>query len=162
VYPQFVFEEGPQLDARILESVGLRSALVTATLHVDHGVVTERGFGMSVALPVSNWTIPEGSFWLRVDNGSGYWPTLDVASFEGTTLHSASSFDVEKNPYRGFVQRRTTLEASFTPEEAPEEKAALMDFHFDCITRWTACTNRGDLLPRAADEFEGGGPYLKK
>ena len=58
IYPGFVFEEGPHLGARILESLGLRSAGVSATFHVVHGIVTEKGFGMSAALPVSNWITP--------------------------------------------------------------------------------------------------------
>ena len=154
IYPGFVFEEGPHLGARILESLGLRSAGVSATFHVVHGIVTEKGFGMSAALPVSNWITPNGGFWLKDEIGSTYWPSIDVASFEGAKLRGATPFTIGRNPYRGFVQRRILLEASFTPEEAPTEQAALMDFHFDCITRWKGCTNRAQILPQAESEFE--------
>lgn len=154
VYPAFVFEEGPHLGARILEVSGLRSAAVTAGFHVVHGVVTDKGFGMSVALPVSKWITPEGGFWLTDKTGSSYWPSLDVASFEGVNLRDATPYAIAKHPNRGFIQRRTVLEASFTPEEAPAEQAALTDFHFDCITRWVACSSREELLPSAEEEFK--------
>lgn len=154
VYPAFVFEEGPHLSARTLELLGLRSAAVTARFDMVLGVVTNKGFGLSVALPVSEWISPGDSFWLAEKNGSGYWPSLDVASFEGVKLRGTTAFGITRHPNRGFIQRRTTLEASFTPEEAPAEQAALMDFHFDCITRWVACSSVKELLPRAEEEFK--------
>jgi hypothetical protein len=154
VYPAFVFEDGPHLTTRILELSGLRSAAVTASFHVVHGVVREKGFGMSVALPVSKWITPKSGFWLTDRIGSTYWPSLDVASFEGTKLRGANPSTVAKHPNRGFIQRRTILEASFTPEEIPAERAALTDFHFDCITRWVACSSLEELLPRAEEEFK--------
>jgi hypothetical protein len=154
VSPQFAFEGGPHPGARILELLGLRSAGVTATFHVVHGVVTDKGFRMSVALPVSDWITPNGGFWLKDKIGSTYWPSIEVASFEGVKLRGASAFTIGKYPNRGFVQRRILLEASFTPEEVPAEQAALMDFHFECITRWKACTSRAQILPQADAEFE--------
>lgn len=154
VSPDFVFEEGPHLYGRILELLGLRSATVTATFHVMHGVITNKGFGVEVALPISKWITPGGGFWLKDIVGSSYWPSLDVATFEGAKLRGANPFFIAKHPNRGFIHRRIRLEASFTPEESLSEQAALMDFHFDCITRWTACTSREELLPRAVEESE--------
>lgn len=153
VYPAFVFKEGPHLSARILELLGLRSAAVTARFDLEHGVITNKGFGMSVALPVSKWIAPGDSFWLKEKNGSAYWPTLDVASFEGIKLRGATPFQIVRHPNHGFIQRRTILEASFTPAETPAEQAALMDFHFGCITRWAACSSVEELLPKAEEEF---------
>ncbi|MGA3046809.1 MAG: hypothetical protein ABSD67_09325 [Terracidiphilus sp.] len=153
VYPAFVFEEGPHLSARTLELLGLRSAVVSARFDIVRGVVTNKGFGMSVALPVSKWIGPRDSFWLMEKNGSAYWPSLDVASFEGVNLRGTTPFGITRHPNRGFVQRRTILEASFTPEEAPAERTALMDFHFDCFTRWVACSSVEELLPKAEEEF---------
>jgi hypothetical protein len=153
IYPTFVFEEGPHLSARTLELLGLRSAAVTARFDIVHGAITNKGFGMSVALPVSKWIDPGDSFWLMEKNGSAYWPSLDVASFEGVKLRGTTPFDITRHPNRGFIQRRTILEASFTPEEDPAEQTALMDFHFDCITRWVACSSGEELLPRAEEEF---------
>jgi hypothetical protein len=121
---------------------------------IVHGKVTSKGFGMSVALPVSQWITPGGGFWLQRKVGSTYWPSLDVASLEGVKLRGASSYTIAKYPNRGFIQRRIRLEASFTPEEPPEEKAALMDFRLECLTRWSPCMNRKEMLPRAEEEFE--------
>ncbi len=156
VYPDFMFEEGPHIGARVLQLVGLRSAGVTARFHVTHGRVTEKGFGMSVALPVNTWITPGGDFWLREKYGSAYWPTLDVAFREGAKPDSTPDQFAE-HPNRGFIQRRILLEASFTPEESSEEQAALTDFHFNCITRWRPCMARGEILPRAEEEFEAEG-----
>jgi hypothetical protein len=156
VYPDFVFVEGPHLGARALQLVGLRSAGVTARLRVSHGLVTRKGFGMSVALPVSKWITPGGDLWLREKNGSSYWPTLDVA-FQEKAKPDSTPDQFAEHPNRGFIQRRILLEASFSPQESPDEQAALTDFHFDCITRWRPCTNRSEILPRAVEEFEAEG-----
>jgi len=160
VYPGFVFEEGPHLGVRALELVGLRSASVSARFHVVHGVVTNKGFRMDVALPVSRWISPESGFWLKDEVGSAYWPSLDASFFEGAKLRQTNYAQLEEHPNRSFIQRRILLEASFTPEESLEEQAALIDFHFNCLTRWTACTNRGELLLRAEEEFEAEGREL--
>jgi hypothetical protein len=154
--PQFVLEEGPHIGARALELFGLRSSSVFARIEIVHGKVTSKGFGMSVALPVSQWITPEGGLLLQSKIGSTYWPSLDVASFEGVKLRGASSYTIAKYPNRGFIQRRIRLEASFTPEESPEEKAALMDFQLECLTRWAPCRSRKEILPRAEEEFESG------
>ena len=152
VYPAFVFEEGPHIGARLLQLVGLRSAAVSARFHVVHGIVTNKGFGYSVALPVSQWITPGGGFWLKDRIGSTYWPTLDVAFREAAKLGDSIPYTIGMHPNRSLIHRRTTLEVHFTPEEAPEKQAALTDMRFDCITRWTACSNRGELLPAAAAE----------
>jgi len=158
VSPDFVLAEGPHLGGRVLELVGLRSAVVTASFHVVHGVVTNKGFGMDVALPISKWITPGGGFWLKADRvGGTYWPSLDVAAFEGAKLRGSTPFQIAKHPNHGFVRRRIRLEASFTPEESLAEQTALMDFHFDCITRWTACAGIEEILPRAEEEFVADG-----
>jgi hypothetical protein len=150
VYPEFGFEEGPHIGVRILELVGLRSAAVSARFRVVHGVVVNKGFGYSVALPVSRWITPGGDFWLKDRIGSTYWPTLDVAFRESAKLGESIPYAIAIHPNRSLVHRRTILEVHFTPEEAPEERAALTDMRFDCISRWIACSNREELLPAAA------------
>lgn len=152
--PQFVFEEGPHLGARTLELLGLRSSSVFARFAILNGKVTSKGFGMSVALPVNRWITPEKGFWLKDEIGSTYWPSIDAGSFEGITLRNSVFYDTSKHPNRTFIMRRIRLEASFTSEESPEERAALMDFRFDCLTRWTPCMSRKEILPRAEEEFE--------
>jgi len=82
------------------------------------------------------------------------WPSLDVGSVEGVKLRTTNFNNIAKHPNRGFIQRRTALEVSYTPEESQEIQAALMDFHLECLTRWTPCLNRKEILPRAEDEFE--------
>lgn len=154
VYPNFGFEQGPHLVTRALELGGLRSAGITAQFHVVHGVVTNREFGVSSALPVKSWITPGGDFWLRDKIGSTYWPTLDVAFREGAKLDVGNSYLIARHPNHGLIHRRTILEVHFTPDETPEEQSALTDFRFDCLTRWTACSSRGELLPRAAAEDE--------
>src|ERR1035437_8359890 len=100
---------------------------------------------MSVALPFRDWGVPDGT----------YWPSLDVGSSEAATLRDYNPHFHATRRDHALVQRMITLEANFTPEESPEERAALMDFHFDCITRWFPCLSRAQLLPRAEEEFEG-------
>jgi hypothetical protein len=142
--PQFVYEGGPHIGGRILGHVGLRSTRVSAGFHVAKGVVTNKSFGMEVALPIRDWMTSDGV----------YWPSLDVGSSESATLRDDNPHFHASRPNRSFVQRRITLEANFTPEESPEERAALMDFRFDCITRWSPCLSRAEILPRADEEFE--------
>jgi len=152
LYPSFVLEEGPHLGARTLELVGLRSGGVAARLHVAHGVVTSKEFRLDVTLPVSQWIRPGSRFWLSSEVGT-YWPSLSVASSEDVNIPSSSSRS-DEHPNRSFIQRRINLLASFTPNESPEERAALTDFHFNCITSWSPCASRRELLPSAEDEFE--------
>jgi hypothetical protein len=84
--------------------------------------------------------------------GSTYWPTLDVAFREAAKLGDSIPYTIAMHPNHSLIHRRTILEVHFTPEEAPEEQAALTDMRFDCITRWAACSSRGELLPAAATE----------
>jgi hypothetical protein len=151
--PSSVLENGPRLGTRILEAVGLHSSGAIATFEVKHGVVAMKKFTLTTALPVSKWTTPESRFWLQASKvGSTYWPSVDVTALEANEIQS-TSVQIIRHPNRSFLRRRITLEASFTPNESAEERAALMDFHFDCITRWFPCTSRQELLPRAEAEF---------
>jgi len=154
VYPAFLFGEGPHFGTRLLELIGLRSAAATAEFRVVHGTVINKGFGIDVALPVSHWIVPEGGFWLTDRLGSTYWPSLEVAFSERTILNYSNAYSLAKHPNRSIVQRRIQLLAEFTPEESTEEQSSLTDFRFDCITRWTACSSRRELLPKAEEEFE--------
>jgi hypothetical protein len=124
--------------------------------------VTNKGFGYSVALPVSQWITPGGFFWLKDRIGSTYWPTLDVAFREAAKLGDSTPYTIAMHPNHSVIHRRTILEVHFTPEEAPEEQAALTDMRFDCITRWIACSNRGELLPAAAMEDDADSQQWEK
>jgi hypothetical protein len=153
-YPGFVSEPGPHIGTRVLELVGLRSAGVTASFRVAHGTVISKEFGIDVALPVRRWITPEGGFWLTSKAGGTYWPSLDASFLGSVTQTYRNAYALERHPNRAIIQRRIQLLASFTPEESPEEQAALTDFRFDCITRLTACSSRAELLPRAEEEFK--------
>jgi hypothetical protein len=144
--------DGPHIGARVLDHVGLRSSRVFAGFNVVHGAVTNKDFGMGVALPFRDWGVPNGT----------YWPSLDAHFSEGATLRYDNPHFRASRPNHAFVQRRILLEASFTPEESPEERAALMDFHFDCITRWLSvrsfrCTS---LPPRLKPQEEDRGRFV--
>jgi hypothetical protein len=118
---------------------------------------------LSVALPVSQWISPKSGFWLEQPIGSTYWPTLDVAFREGANLKVVGETNIlAGHPNRRISPRRTILEANFTPEETAEKQAALMDIHFDCITRWRACSTRGELLPGVEEEYEADTREWKK
>jgi len=144
IYPP---NEGPHIGARILESVGLRSGRATAIIVVSRGVITSKEFGLDATLPVNQWIT-------RFENGtSSYWPSVQAAVWEGVEIQS-TPFQITEHPNRSVVLRRTVLEASFTPNESLHEQATLTDFQFGCITRWTPCTTWGELLPRAAQQFE--------
>ncbi len=143
--PQFAYEEGPHIGARILDHVGLRSTEVSGGFHVIHGVVTNKDFRMIVPLPARDWITSEGV----------YWPSLAVAFRERAKLDYYSDRHFRSTrPNRVLVQARIILEAYFTPEETPEEQAALTDFRFDCITQWSPCSSRAQLFPEADHEFE--------
>jgi hypothetical protein len=142
--PQFVFEEGPHIGARILDRVGLRSAQVTAGFHVIHGLVINKDFRVSVALPARNWTTPDGT----------YWPELAAGFRERSKLDHPNPHFRSSHPNRELILRRIILEAVFTPEESPEEQSALTGFRFDCITRWSPCLKWAELYPGADEEFE--------
>lgn len=113
----------------------------------DNWTVIDKGFGIDVALPVRKWITPKGDFCLKDKVGRTYWPSLDVAFSERIALTDANPHGFARHPNRGFVQRRIQLIASFTPKESVEEQSALTDFHFDCITRWTACASRREKEP---------------
>lgn len=152
-YPPFVLEEGPHLVTRALEFAGLRGSEVKASFSVEHGTLVSKEFDIDVPLPLSQWLGPKGHFWLKSEIGSVYWPSLDVASVESSRMRYSTPSQNDEHLNRGFVQARIRLVANFTPAESVQEQSALMDFRFDCITRWRACSSRGELLPQAEKEF---------
>lgn len=142
--PQFIYEDGLHLGARLLDHVGLRSAAVSAEFHVSNGVVTTKGFGVDVALPFRLWGVPNGI----------YWPELKASFSEAATLRESNPHLRASQPHHSIFLRRIDLRANFTPEESLKEQSALMAFHLDCLTRWSSCLSLGDLAPRANEEFE--------
>jgi hypothetical protein len=140
--PDFVYEEGPHIGARILDHVGLRNSRVFGGFNIAHGVVTSRTFGMSVTLPFRDWGVPQS-----------YWPSLDAMFSERETLGEPDPESQSVPPQHELHQRRIRLEALFTPKESLVERQALMDFRFDCITQWYPCHTREELVPEAEKQF---------
>ena len=136
------YENGPHMRAHLLDYAGLRSTEVFAEFVVAHGVVISKSFGMSVASPVQDWGAPK------------YRQSLEASFSETATLRYDNPHFRASRPNRAFFERRMRLVANFTPEESPEERTALMNFQFDCITRWSPCQSRAELLPRANEEYE--------
>jgi len=134
--------DGPHRLLRILDHVGIRSAGLRAGFEVKNGVVIDKGFGLMILLPVRDWFEPSGR----------YVHELDAYSSAGARLLGEPR-DLLRHPNHAVRQIRVYLEARFTPEEASEEQASLMRFHFHCITRWTPCTNREEILPTAEEEY---------
>ena len=150
--PQFVYEDGLHVIARLLDHVGLRSSEASASFNVTHGVVTNKSFRMDVGLPFRDWGVPNGT----------YWPLLEAQVSEAATLRYDNPHYRASRPNHAFVQRRILRDASFTPEESLEEQTALMDFHLDCVTHWSPCRSRAELLPRAEEEFQAETDYWRR
>lgn len=121
---------------RAVNRLGLREGRVLAGFSVEHGLVTRRWFAEEVALPVRTWHEPSGS----------YMPELAVSS-EECFKFLPSEHPSLRHPYRSVRDWMVGLRVSFTPEEDPYERTALMDFRLSCITRFHPCMSESDLLP---------------
>lgn len=142
--PTFVYVDGLHIVARVFDHLGLRSSWASARFTVVQNVVTNKSFRMSVALPFRDWGVPNGT----------YWPSLDAEFSEAAKLSFDNPHYRDVRPNHAFVQRRILLRTGFTPEETPEEQAALMDLRLDCVTRWFPCRSRSELSPRAEQEMQ--------
>lgn len=123
---------------RLMDQIGLRSAAVRAGITVEHGTVTSRWFGEQVTLPIRDWSAPDD-----------YIPYLSVASTESAHFHDHTADHTLQHPNHTAQHVKTYLDISFSPEEVPSEQSALMDFRFNCITRFRPCHNQSDILPEA-------------
>jgi hypothetical protein len=104
------------------------------------GIITQKGFGMDVALPVVGW--------IRWDKS--YIPDLAVWSNETAKFNDhEESHRTASYPFRVVRQIRGVygMGVAFTPEESPSEQAALTNFHFTCLTQFFPCQSLGDILP---------------
>lgn len=133
---------------RVLDHLGLRNESVGAGFRTEHGIVTTRGFGEIAGLPVRNWYV----------RGGAYVPELLVSSDE------ASHFTEYQTPYlkpgrpnrmAKFMKGPYGLEITYTPDESPAERAALMDFRFSCLTKFIPCESEGQILPEGWRTFQG-------
>jgi hypothetical protein len=51
------------------------------------------------------------------------------------------------HPHSSARETKFGLIVGYSPDEEISERAKLMDFHFDCITRFIPCKNEGEILP---------------
>jgi hypothetical protein len=124
---------------RLMDHLGLRNAAVRGGFTVSQGLVVSRWFGEQVTLPVRDWYLRSGE----------YVPELAVSSEESPTFRGYEGIESPSHPYRRVrnMQGRYGLLFHFLPQEDPSERAALMDFRFNCITQFLPCASEGEILP---------------
>jgi hypothetical protein len=126
----------PRLE-KLVEAVGLRDSDAGATVVVRRGSIAAKAFMMGVQPPLAQANT-----------------AYSILSGEGPSVQNYSR-DRAMHPDHGlYMTNRENLIVTFTPEENANERAALMDFHFDCITAFRPCADRARLLPAAVSEFE--------
>lgn len=119
-----------------IDRIGLRSVAVHAGFTVQRGVLTAKWFGEQVTPPVQDWA-----------SSTGYIPYLSVLSGESLSFHSNLGDPPKLHPNRMVQPINNYIVVSFTPDETPSEKAALMDFQLTCITQFSPCLSERDILP---------------
>ena len=137
---------------QIVGTLGLRSSNVGARVRTENGIVTRKWFAEEVDLPIRDW-------YLR---GGAYVPTLTVDSDEELpSQHPAIRDQINidaSHPFR-YARRYKGpwgLRVVFTTEESSSEKAALMDFHFSCITQFFPCRSERQVLEEGARLLDQG------
>lgn len=143
--PEFMQAEpigkAPQWLASLIDLTGLRASDFSARFDTKNGLVTGTGFTESIGLPVRDWYSRDGA----------YVPDLMVSSGESTEFndHEREAYVQPTHPHR--IARRMKgpygVFVKFTPKEMPAEKAALMDFHFGCVTQFIPCKDESEILP---------------
>ena len=119
----------------------------------EGGVVSQKSFGLDVALPVVEW-----HWWNK-----SYIPDLAVWSSEvtkfakSTRLHPSHPFRIARN-----VSGVYGMTITFTPEETAAEQAELMHFRFSCLTQFLPCQNFGEILPEGWRTLQQDYPELQK
>jgi len=137
--------------AKALDGLGLRPESVGANITTVRGIVTSKAFADDVGLPMRDWFL----------RGSAYVPDLSIWSGESSELSSRDKrYAGTTHPFRAahFAKGPYGLRVTFAPEEDGAEQAALMNFQFECMTRFTPCRSEGDILPegwRLMQEEEG-------
>jgi hypothetical protein len=130
---------------RLVDQTGLRSAAARGGFTVEHGVVTSKWFAEQVAAPVRNWFLRDGA----------YVPDLAVSSGEFLGF-AAGATGPTPHPYRRVLNFKGPygITVQFLPQEDTSEQAALLDFHFSCITQFTPCETEGEILPAAWQDLQ--------
>jgi hypothetical protein len=134
--------------SRILDHLGLRESMVSASLSVRDGVVVGKSFEEDVALPVSVWFERQGA----------YVPDLTVSSGE---IGTGDSYGVVLDGSHLQVRRikgEWGLGITYDSTVDPQEKARLSDFGLQCITQLSPCLNEREISPEGERLLEGHDP----
>ena len=123
----------------LADHICLRSAAARAGFTVEHGVVTTKWFGEQTTLPVRD-----------LGSSAGYTPYLSVSSAETSHFREIVGDSKLPHPNRMAQHLKGYLQISFSPDEDPAERSALMDFSFSCITQLRPCATEAEILPEAA------------
>lgn len=139
---------------RIADNVGLRFSGISAGFTVEKGVVTSKSFWEMVRLPVRDWLLP----------GGGYMQELMVMSVETADSSRYPDYDNRRSrmhPHSSARETKFGLVVGYSPDEDISERAKLMDFRLDCITRFIPCKNEGEILPEGQVLLEEHRALLK-
>jgi hypothetical protein len=116
------------------------------------------------------------SFEVEVEKSSAHFPpeTIEqnilraeasmVAGFDiqetwdGLTLHPNYKLIVRPRAREG--SRFPNVSAIFGPDADPSDIARLTSFDLSCLTRWTPCSEPGDLMQEAAAQFAREAPQI--
>jgi hypothetical protein len=130
---------------RLINHLGLRSVAVRGGFNMGHGVVTAKWFAEQVTLPVSAWDSSAASL-----GDAPYIPDLAISSGEFTEYPSYGT-EPSSDPYRRLQNWKGPygITVYTLPQEDASERAALLDFQFSCITRFSPCLSQGEILPEA-------------
>jgi len=140
MYPRWWLWE-PLLKAGL--RIGIRPAIVVATLRVRDGLIWGKSFDLVVG--VSNLSDPDA------------WPYMLMASTR--TVSRFDSFyraDAQLELHKNYqIGRPGGCEGclfgyvNFTPYANPADIRRLMQINLDCLTRWHPCQDQADILPNA-------------
>ncbi|RZU43506.1 hypothetical protein BDD14_5173 [Edaphobacter modestus] len=140
---------------RIADNVGLRISVISAVFTVEKGIVTSKSFWEMVRLPVRDWFLP----------GSGHMSELSVNSAEEADFSRYYlGFDYKlsrMHPHSAATADKRGLVVTYSPDEDISERAKLMDFRLDCITRFIPCKNEREILPEGQVLLEEHRALLK-
>jgi hypothetical protein len=126
---------------RIYRAIGGRNSSVAATVTVRNGVIWEKGYALLVSVPQSDRfasyeLIAESYTVSRFYPGGRRWASR--------RLHPEYVIDGPDG-----CAICIQVEAKYTPYANPEDVAKLMDINLSCITRFSPCRTKADILPSA-------------
>lgn len=128
--------------------LGGRGTIIRAELQVTKGVVWGKSFSIYVYVPAE--TGPAALF-----RGKGY--TLIGVSQSVSRFPSDRPLIPTHPNYSvgtpGGCTGCLAVYSEFTPYADPADVERLMDFNLSCLTRWTRCRGKGDVMPAAWRQY---------